>query len=494
MSLVPGENLLELPGPLMDLSALTRSQIVVKPHQWQTRDFLLANFHNYNLSEMGTGKTLGEVLALRELYLHDAVRRILVIAPLSVLGCVWEPHLRDFAPEVPRLILNNASKRGKLMGAAGNGVVVINPDGVVSLASEIHAWKPQLIVIDEIAGYYRNMRGTAKKIAGRKQASQNQRWAALAGIIHAGKNPVPCWPMTGTPTPKGLMDVYAQVMLVTPWRLPLGRNRQPIRFTALREMLHYQPYPNVWAPKPGAMERVMDMMQPAIRFTRRQVMAELPEALQQRRKVELTKDQARMIEELKANAKTAYGETIIKGVNASALATKITQIACGAVYGQDREIARPSAGPRVAEVCDILEQAGAPVILAVPYIHVAHMLVEMFRERKLRAECILGETRPDERTRLVQSFQSGEIDVLVMHPKTAAHGLTLTRAHTVVWYAPFDDAELYEQLNARITRYGQTEQPCVVELYATPAERIVHDRNRGKCALQGTFLEFFEGD
>lgn len=462
----------------MNLSDLLRPQIVVKPHQWESRDFLLSNRHCYNLSQMGTGKTLPAVLALRELYAHQAAKRILIVAPLSVIGCVWGDHMRDFAPEVPRLLLNQAAKRGKLMGTASDGAILTNPDGVISLCNALHTWRPDLIIIDEISGYYRNMR--------------TQRWAAMSGIIN--KFRVPVWALTGTPVPKGLMDSYAQLAMVTPWTLPTRRSGGFVRFTALRDMLHTQPYPNVYVPKPGALERVFAMMQPAVRFTRAQVMSELDEPVRLRRQIELSKEQKKMLADLEVNGKAAYGDATVKGADAHALATKIVQISCGAVYADENKIAYPPAAARMEAVKQILDEANSPVILAVPFIHVAHLLRDIGTEKGLRIGMIIGETKPNERTDIVRSFQNGELDILICHPKTAAHGLTLTRSHTVVWFAPLYDLELYAQLNDRISRFGQTEKPCIVELFSTPLEAKIYDCVRRKETLQGKFLDFFEGD
>jgi SNF2 family DNA or RNA helicase len=321
---------------------------------------------------------------------------------------------------------------------------------------------------------------------------RTNRWNALAGLI--SKYQIPVWPMTGTPLPKGLCDAYAQLMLVAPERLPQRRSGRAVLFTGFRDMLHTQPYPNVWKPKPGALEQVYAMMQPAVRFTRAQVMAELDEPIRLRREVPLSSDQKRMLAELQAGGKSQHGDATVKGADAQALATKIVQVACGAVYAQEGKIAYPAATARMEAVKQILTEANSPIILAVPFIHVTHMLREIAEKDKLRVGVIVGETNPNERTNIVHQFQNGELDILICHPKTAAHGLTLTRSHTIVWYAPLYDLELYAQFNDRISRFGQKEKPCIVELFSTPLEAKIYNCVRNKEVLQGKFLSFFEGD
>lgn len=459
------------------LRTLSRPEIVPAPHQVESHRFLLSCKQAYNLSEMGTGKTLPSVLAARDLFNGKAVKRVLVVAPLSVLG-VWDAHLDQFAPEVPRMLLDRAHNRERRVVNAGEGIAIINPDGVSSVFRAIHEWRPELIIIDELAGYYRNAR--------------TRRWQTMAGVIH--NCGVPVWGLTGTPMPKMLTDVYAQILMVTPKQMPRTRRGEVIRFVQFREMFMRERFPGMWVPRPGALEQVRDMMQPAIRFTRAQVMKDLPATIRNRVQVELTPEQKKLIEDLKQAGRVRYGDNVIRGAEASAFLTKLVQIACGAVYGDGQKVSHVPAEARVKAVVEVFEEAQSPIILAVPFIHVAHMLQTMFERRGLRCKCILGETKPGDRTEIVKQFQAGEIDVLLCHPKTAAHGLTLTRSHTVVWYAPLYDLELYEQLNDRIARFGQTSRPLVVEIYATPAELKIYECVRSKRTLQGKFLELVEGD
>jgi SNF2 family DNA or RNA helicase len=80
----------------------------------------------------------------------------------------------------------------------------------------------------------------------------------------------------------------------------------------------------------------------------------------------------------------------------------------------------------------------------------------------------------------------------VAHPKTMAHGLTLTEANTIVWAAPTTSLEIYEQANARITRAGQTRNAFIVHIQSTKAEQHVYSRLRRKAKTQGSLLEMFE--
>ena len=79
--------------------------------------------------------------------------------------------------------------------------------------------------------------------------------------------------------------------------------------------------------------------------------------------------------------------------------------------------------------------------------------------------------------------------VLIAHPRTMAHGLTLTRASTVIWYAPIDSTELYLQANKRIDRPGQVHATTVVQLTSTSIETEIYRRLAANETLQGALLQ-----
>jgi SNF2 family DNA or RNA helicase len=79
--------------------------------------------------------------------------------------------------------------------------------------------------------------------------------------------------------------------------------------------------------------------------------------------------------------------------------------------------------------------------------------------------------------------------VLVAQPAAMSHGLTLTAASTIVWYAPVTSHDVYQQANARITRPGQKLTQFIVHLEGTEVERRIYKRLQGKEKMQGLLLE-----
>ena len=95
-----------------------------------------------------------------------------------------------------------------------------------------------------------------------------------------------------------------------------------------------------------------------------------------------------------------------------------------------------------------------------------------------------------QRSEIFNLFQrSAKYKVLNAHPVCMAHGLTLTAADTIVWFAPISSNETFEQANARIRRVGQTHKQQVLMLSGTVAERRTYQRLRQKQALQDSVLD-----
>lgn len=449
-----------------------------KPHQVQTYGFLLANKTCFNLSDCGTGKTRPAAKGINSLFHHPAARRFLVVAPLSVIPTTWRDELEELAPAVPTMFLDASHRRAKLLEQLQGfeGIVLINPDGLAGAWHQLAAWRPQLIIIDELAGYYRNCR--------------TQRWKALATLIKTANPAV--WAFTGTPVTNSILDSYAQILLVNPRMMPRNRDGKWMKFVQYRDMLCNQPYPDMWVPKKDALERVSALMQPAIRFKRSDVMKDVKEPIRLRKKIPMTPEQKKLYDELVANGKATYGGQNIGAQETQALVIKLAQIVTGTVYAADKSVIEIPYGPRLQALLELHEEVSyTPIIVAAPFIHTINRLERDLLAKGKKVAVIMGDTAQATRAVIVRNFQAGDYDFLICHPKTLSHGVTLTASHTVCWFGPLYDLELFAQLNDRITRYGQEGQPLQVELFSTEAESKIYASLHSKEKIAGKFLDLF---
>jgi SNF2 family DNA or RNA helicase len=111
----------------------------------------------------------------------------------------------------------------------------------------------------------------------------------------------------------------------------------------------------------------------------------------------------------------------------------------------------------------------------VPFKHVIDILTDRLRDDGIATEVIRGDVPASKRTEIFKRFQeTDDPKVLVIQPQSAAHGVTLTAANTVVWWGPTSSLETYAQANARVHRSGQTHKCTVVQLQGSDVEKRVY--------------------
>jgi len=186
------------------------------------------------------------------------------------------------------------------------------------------------------------------------------------------------------------------------------------------------------------------------------------------------------------------GGGTISAVNEAVKVQKLVQIACGVAYtddGQDFEI---DCAPRINAVKEVIEEAGEKVILFVPLTGTLKML-----ERELAKHwtvgVVNGAVSSKKRDVIFHDFQnSKDPHILIAHPATMAHGLTLTAASTVIWYGPITSNEQYVQANGRVERIGKRHVSNVVHIEGTELEARMYHRLANKQKLQGLLLDLIQ--
>jgi SNF2 family DNA or RNA helicase len=432
-----------------------------------TARLMVSNGRAYILNAFGTGKTRAALFAIDCLIRFGRIKRALVVAPLSTLSVVWEREAVLHFPALrPAVLHGDREKRIARVQDKGWNLGIINHDGLHTVLSHLMLAGVQAVVIDELAAF-RNRK--------------SRKWKNAKSLVER----VPfAWGLTGAPTPNSLTDAWAQARLLTP-------ERAPPTMTEFRDMVETRVTQWKWLPKPGGKEVVANMMQPAVRFTREDVV-ELPPVTVVEREVRMEPVQLKAYKQLQqvAHAKFVAGE--VTAVNSGVLLGKLLQVAAGRVYSDTRGVIKLPCASRLAEVEDLVEQADAKVIVYVAYRHLTEMVEEHLRKRWPVA-VVTGDVSPGVRARVFNAFQDdAEPHVLVAHPQCMAHGLTLTAADTIVWFGPLPNLEIYEQANARITRPGQTRHQIVAHVQSCAVERGVYRMLRDKADIQSGVLGLFE--
>lgn len=165
---------------------------------------------------------------------------------------------------------------------------------------------------------------------------------------------------------------------------------------------------------------------------------------------------------------------------------------CGVAYDDNGDNVEIDCAPRVKEVVSLIEQAGEKIIVFVPLTGTLRML-ERELAKKFSVAVVNGEVSASKRNEIFRSFQDdADPLVLIAHPATMAHGLTLTSASTIIWYGPITSNEQYVQANGRIERIGKRHVSNVVHIEGTDLEHKMYQRLKNKQTLQGLLLDLIQ--
>lgn len=465
---------IQAPSPIEFYYRWPRDKVLVPDvlaHQKTSAGFLVSNPHSYCLNGIGTGKTLTALWAADYLMELGIVHSALVNVPLSTLERVWGDALFVNFPHRKFSILHGSADKRKKLLAQPRAFYILNHDGSQVIQKELEARKDiDLIIVDELA-IFRN---------------KHNKWKSLQAIIYPDKGVAKpwVWGMTATPTPQEPTDAYHQCRLITPASVPkfYGQFRAMV-------MSHVSQY--AWVARPEATKIVYDVMRPAIRFTRDQCV-DMPATMVQTRDVELSAEQTKHYKEIQRELYTEIQGHKVTAVNTGVQISKLLQIACGVVYdtkGVPHEI---DAGNRVNVLLDLIESIDEKIIIFVPFVEVTNMLHREISKHWSTA-IVYGDVPTKERNQIFGDFQSkDDPSILIAHPQCMAHGLTLTSASTIIWYAPISSNEQYEQANGRIQRIGQRYTANIVNLAGSNIERKMYKKLAERQKTQNVLLDMVE--
>lgn len=444
-------------------------------HQIVMANFSVLHRRMFNLSDMGTAKTLSTLWAADYLMQQSKEPfRALIVAPLSTLDRVWANAIfRNFLGRRTCRILHGTADKRSLELAAETDFYIINFDGVgtgcrtrrkfeiAGFSGELAARKDiRLVVVDE-ASAYKEPSTLRHKIA----------MEVLAKREHL-------WLLTGTPTPNSPTDAYGLAKLVNN---AFGKSK-----TGWKMETTYQVSPFIWKPKPDGYQKAAQLLSPSIRYDLHDIW-DGPECVTQQHAVELTADQKRLMAALKKDLQTEMqsGATI-SAVNEAAARQKFIQISLGAVYDSEHKVHVADAKPRISALNDLLDDAPGKFLIFAPLTSVVNLLSHELKVRNVAV--VNGNVSQKERTKVFAAFQEGDLQGIVADPGTMAHGLDLWQARTVIWYGTTDKAEVFAQANRRAHRPGQKYPVNIVELVSNPLEIEIFRRLENNLSLQGSLL------
>ena len=436
-------------------------------HQKETAAFLTMHKRALCLNAPGTGKSISSLWAADFLLDQGVARKVLIVAPLSTVKVVWANELRHHLSHRSFVVCTGSKqKRTELLETPGVQYVIINHDGFTTMQHELTGF--DVVIYDE---------ATALKSPSSQRYKIFSKWMT--------KHKPWLWMMTGTPISQTPADAWTLSRLVDAPMCPKS-------FTSFKDMVMQKVSNFRWIPRHDALETCRKVLQPSIRFSLDEC-KDLPQTNFVGRKTELTKQQEKAFKDMKDKAVTIFSAGEVTAANTAVMLSKLLQISCGVVYGDGTTIAI-DASERYNTLTELLTEIGDKAIIFVPLKGVQVWLRDKLTADGFDVAMVNGDTSKTARDQIFNDFQrTDKPQILLAHPKVAAHGLTLTRSKDIIWFAPIYSLEQYEQANARIRRLTTTGKTTVWHIWATGFEAELYRRLRAKKNTLAEFLTLVQG-
>ena len=435
-------------------------------HQKSTTEFLISKRKAFCFNEQGTGKTASVIWAVDYLMNIGVINRVLVVCPLSIMQSAWQADLFKFAIHRTVSIAYGSAKKRKEILAQGAEFVIINFDGVGIVKKELIDGEFDLIVVDEASAYKNN---------------KTVRWKDLRDLTKVIKG---LWMLTGTPAAQSPVDAFGLARLVNPTAVPMFVSH-------FKDQVMYKISDYKWIPRPEAKAIVHSVLQPAIRFEKKDCI-DLPDLMYVERDAPLTPQQRKYYKILKDQMMISAGGEEVTSMNAATSLNKLLQISGGAVYTDSREVIEFDVSNRLQVIEEVIEEASHKVLVFVPFTHTIELLNNHLTKAGITSDVINGSVTVNRRAAIIKNFQEQpDPKVLIIQPQAASHGLTLTAANVVIWYAPVTSVETYLQANARINRPGQKNTMTVVHISGSPVERKLYEMLKNNIDVHSRIVDLY---
>ena len=419
-----------------------------KPHDYQkyATEFIVTHPVAAVILQMGLGKTVCTLDAINQL-MYDSfeIRKVLIIAPLRVAKVTWSDEIKKWR-NLSHLRYSIAAGTEKERVAALNAdadIYIINRENVQWLVEKSGVpFEYDMVVIDELSSF---------------KNWNSKRFKAFMKVRPRVKRVVG---LTGTPSPNGMMDLFAQFKcldmgarlgrFITQYRncyfVPDRMNGQIVYSYRLR---------------PGAEKQIYDKISDITISMKALDHLKMPELIENRYPVYMDEKEAAMYDELRSDLILPYKEDeAITAANAAALSGKLCQMANGAVYSEGGDTVHIH-GRKLEALEDIIEAAQGPILLCYWFKHDLERIEKKLQELKVSFDRITTEDS-------IRKWNAGKLDVGLIHPASAGHGLNLQQGgNVIVWFGLTWSLELYQQTNARLWRQGQSNKTVVVQHIVT---------------------------
>ena len=411
---------------------------VAHNYQNYAKDFILAHKVSALFLDCGLGKTITALTAINEL-MYDSfeISKVLIIAPLRVAQSTWKEEIEKWDHlNLLRYSIAVGDEKERLKALKQNSdIYIINRENVDWLVTKSGIdFNFNMLIIDELSSF---------------KSHTSKRFKSLLKIRPYFERVVG---LTGTPSSNGLMDLWAEFRVldlgerlgryITHYRneyfLPDKRNGAVI--------FSYKPQPN-------AEERIYRRLADMTISMKSTEYLKMPELILNELEINLDEEDQMKYKKFKKEMVMTIQEKEIDAINAASLSNKLIQLANGSIYDEAKNFYEIH-NKKLDKLEEIIESAnGKPVLIAYWFKADKERIEKRFKVREIK-------TADD-----IKQWNKGMIDIALIHPASAGHGLNLqSGGSTLVWFSLTWSLELYQQTNARLYRQGQKDTVVIHHL------------------------------
>lgn len=387
--------------------------------------------------EMGLGKTIQTIAFI----LSEESKKALIVCPTSLIYN-WKDEFERFAPSLQiGIVHGEKTERVKILDNLKEYNVILTTYGTLRMDEDLYE---NIIfdycIIDEGQNIKNSLAQNTKVI---KQIKSKVRFA-----------------LTGTPMENNLSELWSIFDFIMPGYL-----------------YSKEIFEEKFVRKEDNLEELRLLISPFIlRRTKGEVMKELPDKIEKKYIVEMTKEQKTIYNTYAEFVRNKMIDSSHGKIEIFSYLTKLRQLCLDPALIIDEY----EGGSGKLEVAMGLIQehiaACGKVLLFSQFTSVLDRIGEYLKKEGIEYYNLHGGTKPKERLKMVKDFNTGEdTKVFLISLKAGGTGLNLTSANLVIHFDPWWNPAVENQATDRAHRIGQRNSVEVVKLIAkgTIEEKIV---------------------
>jgi len=418
--------------------------------------------------DLGLGKTFCTLSAIDNLMFDKyETEKVLVISTLRIVNIVWPKEMKKWTTlkEFRYSIITGTAKQRMKAIEEDADIYLINRENtkwLIDYFIKLKKWPFDYLVLDESTSF---------------KNSRSQRFRAIRKVAPLTNRVVE---LTGTPSPNGLMDLWAQIYLLDKGER-LGRTIGEYRDRYFNPGQRNRTVIFNYVLKHGAEQAIYDKISDITISLKAKDHIKMPARIDNIIDIVMPPRIKALYETMERDYILTLDEGEITAMSAAVVSNKLLQMANGAVYDENRKVIHIH-DLKLEALDEIVEtNEGKPIFVIYTYIHDKLRLQEHFSYLNPREI----NTEQDE-----TDWNNGKIPMVIAHPQSVGHGLNLQEGGCIaVWFGMTNNLEHYLQTNGRLERPGQEDTVVINHLVVKGTEDVrAFQRIRSKNRVQESLL------